>query len=304
MLTNEFRERLSGLTAKHGGRVGFDAPLKEHTTIGIGGTADAWYEPFSPEELREAKILFSDMGVRTVMAGNASNILFPDGRLEAVVINLSAPTFKEKNFEGEKLTVGSGAPLGGVISDCCKAGLGGFEGLVGIPGTIGGALKMNAGYKTTISDLLERALVMTCSGELKWMDKTELVFGYRSSSFAEGDIILEAVFGLERGNAEDLAAVLKNNFREKMEKQPLDKKTLGSVFKNPTGSTYKSAQMIDLAGFRGKRRGGAGVTEKHANFIENAGGAKAADVTALISEIRNTVRTRFAVELETEIEIL
>lgn len=304
MLTNEFRERLNALAAKHGGRVGFDAPLKEHTTIGIGGTADAWYEPFSPEELHCARSLFSDMGVRTVMAGNASNMLFPDGCLEAVVINLSAPTFREKSVEGDKLTVGSGAPLGGVISDCCKAGLAGFEGLVGIPGTIGGALKMNAGYKTTISDLLERVLVMTGCGELKWMEKSDLVFGYRSSSFAENDMILEAVFALGRGNAEDLVAALKENFREKMEKQPLDKRTLGSVFKNPLGSTYKSAQMIDMAGFRGKRRGGAGVTEKHANFIENAGGAKAADVKALISEIRNTVRTRFAVELETEIEIL
>lgn len=304
MLTKGFREALDVLSVRYGGNVTYDCPLEMHTTIGIGGVADAWYEPLSPEELRDARKLMLDHGVMSIVAGNGSNVLFPDTRLEAVVINLSSPYFRERKIEGDVVTAGAGSPLGGLISDCCKAGLGGVEGLVGIPGTVGGALKMNAGYKSNISDCLEKVLIMNEEGELKWLEKGVLAFGYRVSSFAGRDVLLQAVFRLKSVPFEDLMRTLKANFSEKMERQPLDKKTLGSIFKNPAGSTYKSAQMIDLAGFKGRRHGGAVVSGKHANFIENSGGATAADVKGLIRDVRSAVREKFSVELETEIQIL
>ena len=304
MLTKEFRTALGALSARYGGRVTYDCPLNTHTTIGIGGKADAWYEPFSPEEIRDARKLFLDQGVRSVLVGNGSNVLFPDSGLEAVVIKLSSPYFRERKIDGAVMTAGAGSPIGGIISDCCKAGLGGMEGLVGIPGTVGGAIKMNAGYKSNISDHLEKVLVMNEQGELRWLGKGDLVFGYRTSSFAETDVLLQAVFRLKGARPHDLLRTIKVNFGQKMEKQPLDKRTLGSVFKNPAGSTYRSAQMIDMAGFRGRRIGGAVVSAKHANFIENAGGATAADVKGLINDVRAAVRGKFAVELETEIQIL
>lgn len=304
MLTTETKQRLQALCAKYGGKVTFDSPLELCTTIGIGGTAEAWYEPFSPEELKEARMFLSDIGIRAMVVGKGSNILFPDGRLDGVLINLSAHYFCEKRFEGERLFAGGGAPLGSVVSECCKAGLGGLEGLVGIPGTVGGALRMNAGYKTCVSDCLEKVLVMDVAGDLKWYAAAELDFGYRSSSFDKEDIVIDAVFKLRPVPEPVLMQSIKNDFADKMRKQPLDKRTLGSIFKNPPAGEYKSAQMIDMAGLKGRRIGGASVSEKHANFIENTGGAKASDVVELIHEIERAVRERFRVELETEIQIL
>lgn len=304
MIDAKTAKALEGIASKYGGKITPGAPLSGRTTIGIGGFAELLYEPVSPEELRDARRLFRDNGVPAVVIGKGSNVLFPDDGLGGAVVSLSADAFREKKIEGCTLYAGAGAPLGGTIFECCNSGLGGMEGLVGIPGTIGGALRMNAGYRSCISDCLEKALVMDVNGDIRWYEKKELSFGYRRSSFADSDIILQAVFSLKTASSHVLMEVLKGNFREKIGKQPLDKKTLGSVFKNPEGSTFKSAQMIDAVGFKGRRRGGAVVSEKHANFIENAGGAKAWDVVSLINEIKAAVLEKFSVELEPEIKIL
>lgn len=304
MMDDTVVKALEALAARYGGYITCRAPLSERTTIGIGGLAEVWYEPASPEELRDAKKLLLDHEVPSVVIGKGSNVLFPDDGLSAVTVSLSAAPFCERKIDGTTLIAGAGAPLGGVIFECCNSGLGGMEGLVGIPGTIGGALRMNAGYRACISDCLEKALVMDEIGAMRWLEKKDLSFGYRYSSFGEKDVILQAVFRLKRASGHVLMEVLKSNFREKLEKQPLDKKTLGSVFKNPEASTYKSAQMIDAVGLKGRRRGGAVVSEKHANFIENSGGATAKDVISLMDDMKSAVREKFSVELETEIKIL
>ncbi len=304
MIDDKAAKALENIASKYGGCITCRAPLAMRTTIGVGGLAEAWYEPASPEELRDAKKLLADHGVSSIVIGKGSNVLFSDDGLEGVVVSLSRAPFCEKKIDGCMLTAGGGAALGGVIFECCNSGLGGMEGLVGIPGTVGGALKMNAGYRSCISDCLERVLVMDEGGAMRWLEKKEISFGYRYSSFGDKDVMLQAVFRLKAASGHVLMEILKANFREKLEKQPLDKKTLGSVFKNPATSTYKAAQMIDAVGFKGRRHGGALVSEKHANFIENAGKATAWDVVSLVNDIKSAVRDKFSVELETEIQIL
>ena len=263
-----------------------------------------WYVPSSPEELQEAVGLLGDAGVRTIVIGRGSNVLIPDEGLEAVVINLSGDLFRQTVFEGTTVHVGAGANLGSFISDCCARGLTGLEGLAGIPATVGGALRINAACRTAISERLLRVLVLDAAGETKWIEKNDLRFGYRLTSFDRGWIILRAVFQLEEGLPADAQGKLKNYFIEKIKKQPLDKKSLGCVFKNPAHTEYAGGELIDKAGMKGYRRGAAQVSRKHANFIINTGGASFADVIGLMEDIRDKVREKFSIELEPEIEIL
>jgi len=304
MLSNKVRNFLTELCEKTGGHVAFDVPLNGRSTIAIGGTAAAWFVPSSPEALREAKIFLDDLGVRIIVIGNASNVLMPDEGLDAVVVSLSADFFKEKIFGKRMVSARAGVNLGDLISDCCARGLAGLEGLAGIPATIGGALVMNAGYRSLISDHLLSVRVLDGDGNFRWMDRKNIGFGYRVSSFDKSDIIVEAVFRLDEKPPDSLKEILKRYFSEKMARQPLEKKTLGSIFKNPPDTEFKSAELIDSADMKGSRRGGAEVSEKHANFIVNTGNASSRDVIGLIDEIRAVVREKFSVELEPEIEIL
>jgi UDP-N-acetylmuramate dehydrogenase len=304
MFTKEMREKLQEICAGTGSRVAFDEDLFAHSTIAIGGKAAAWVMPVSLEGLRRVKLFLRDQGMPFFIIGNGSNVLIPDNGLEAVVINLNNGFFVRKEFEGRKVLAGCGVKLGDLISDCCLKGLSGLEGLAGIPATVGGALKTNASYHVAVSDCLESVRMLDEQGEVKWIKKESLRFGYRSSSFNKGQIILEAVFFLEKKLPEDLKRKLGINFSEKMERQPLDKKTLGCIFKNPPEGEYKSGQLIDMAGMKGACSGDAQVSEKHANFIINNGNATARDVMVLINDIRQKVREKFSIELETEIEIL
>ncbi|RKY42938.1 MAG: UDP-N-acetylenolpyruvoylglucosamine reductase [Candidatus Makaraimicrobium thalassicum] len=304
MLNRKVRDDLRGLCEKHGGRIVFDHPLCGHSTISIGGNASAWYMPASMEELREAKKILDDSGIRTVVIGAGSNVLFPDKGLDAVVISLSAGAFREVRIEGNTVTAGAGADMGGFISDCCACGLAGLEGLAGIPATVGGALVTNAAYRTAISECLSRVLVLDAAGRAQWVGKKDIGFGYRFSSFDKRETILQAVFRLNEVPAADLKKKLRGYFAEKMERQPLDKRTLGCVFKNPGQGEYTSGELIDRAGMKGHCRGGAKISEKHANFIVNTGGAASADVAGLMDDARRKVSEAFSVELQPEIEIL
>ncbi len=304
MLNKKMRNSLRRLCEKDGGEILFDHQLRSHSTIAIGGKAVGWYAPSSLEELRDVRSFLDDSGVRWAVLGKGSNVLIPDEGLDAVVINLSGDVFKGIKVEGRKVTAGAGVYLGGLISECCRQGLGGLEGLVGIPGTVGGAVVMNASYRTSIGERLERVLVLDAGGRVKWVDGEDLDLGYRFSSFDRRDIILEAVFDLEEGSPEELKNKQRRYFLEKMRKQPLDEKTLGCVFKNPGGSEYAAGELIERSGMKGARRGGAVVSEKHANFIVNDGGASSADVIGLMEEMREKVRGKFGVELEPEVRIL
>lgn len=304
VMDKKIKEELKKLSAKYGGTALFGASLPSRSTVGIGGSADVWYEPFCPEEFRDLKRFLTDLGKRAVLIGNASNILFPDGRLKAILVNLSSDVFKEINIDGATITTGAGASLGSVISASVNAGLSGLEGLVGIPGTVGGAIKMNAGYKSSVSDLVERVLVMDSTGSMEWRDKKDMVFGYRWSSLDDDEVILQAVFSLKNGDKKKLRERLKRDFKEKMTKQPLDKRSLGSIFKNPPGISRKSAELIDMAGLKGAREGAAVVSEKHANFIINEGGAYAEDYMRLVEKVRQGVFEKFGILMEMEIKVL
>jgi UDP-N-acetylmuramate dehydrogenase len=302
-VTEEVRNKLTEICDATGSRVAFDEDLFAHSTISVGGKAKAWFVPSSLEALREAALFLRDSGVSSIVVGNGSNVLMPDSGLE-VAINLDNGFFVKKEFEDRKVLAGAGTDLGGLISDCCLKGLSGFEGLAGIPATVGGALATNASYKTAISDCLESVRVMDREGKARWVKKDDIRFGYRSSSFEKDEVIVEAVFTLTEASPEDLKQALKANFCDKKHKQPLGAKTLGCIFKNPEDSEKKAGELIELAGMKGASVGGAQVSQMHANFIVNSGNATASDVTTLIEKVRRQVFEKFSVALETEIEIL
>lgn len=304
MLKKEVHDNLRLLCKEYGGNVEFDYPLSGNSWIAIGGRASAWYVPSSLEELVEAKKLLDSSGTRIIVMGNGSNILIPDKGLDAAVINLSSDFFKKVIIQDKTVTAGGGTDLRSLISHCYECGLTGLEGLAGIPATVGGALKLNASYKIEINEPLLRVRVLDSEGKDRWMDKKDLKFGYRSSSFKKNDIILQAAFFLEKMAPVEARKIFRAFLAEKMEKQPLDKKSLGCVFRNPEQNSRTSGELIEKAGLKGLRCGGAKVSEKHANFIINEGEASFEDVISLMDEVKSGVLDKFSIELKPEIEVL
>ncbi|MGB2601926.1 MAG: UDP-N-acetylmuramate dehydrogenase [Candidatus Omnitrophota bacterium] len=304
MLNKGTRERLLKICESGASRVIFDEPLCEHSTIAIGGKVLAWVRVSSPEDLVGVNRALKSVGARSIVVGNCSNMLFPDSVLDAAILELTGEAFRKLDFDGGTACVGAGVMLADLISYCCDRGLSGMEGLVGIPATVGGALANNASYLSSVSDRLVSVRVLDRGLNAEWIEKEDIEFGYRYSSLKSEGTILEAVFKLEEGDPAGLKQRLKKLFLDKKEKQPLGKKTLGCVFKNPDEGDITSGEIIDKAGMKGSRVGGAIVSVKHANFIENAGGASAADVCSLITKVKSTVKEKFEVELEPEIEII
>ncbi|NQT33369.1 MAG: UDP-N-acetylmuramate dehydrogenase [Candidatus Omnitrophica bacterium] len=301
-MDNKLCRQLTELCQGDSSKVLFNEPLSRHSTIGIGGRASVFFIPQSLEGLINVVNMLRSEGMRIIAIGNGSNILFPDGGLEAAIVNLSSPFFTSKKFTDETVYAGAGAGLSELISDCCRRGLGGLEGLVGIPGTVGGAVFSNASYKGAISDHLLSIKVLDEDGRTKWVERNKMEFGYRYSSITEKEIILEAAFTLKKDSEANLRSKLQEHFAEKTAKQPLHERTLGCIFKNP--ERYKSGEIIDRLGMKGLSCGGARVSTKHANFIVNTGGANSAEVIKLIDDIRDKAREEFPVELEPEIRIL
>ena len=304
MLDDQIKRTLSRLCVEYGGRILYDYPLSGHSTIAIGGKAAALCRPASLEGLKKAKALLDKSGIKVIVMGFGSNTLVPDNELDAVVMNLSGDFFEKIEIKGRTVTVGAGAGLDRLITRCCRRGLAALETLTGIPSTVGGALFTNASYRTAISERLVKVSVLDASGQIRWLEKKDLEFGYRYSSFDKGQIIVRAVFSLEKESPSILNSRLRTYLEEKRKKQPLEKKTLGCVFKNVPGYEYTSGELIEKVGMKGHFRGGAQVSEKHANFILNAGKATSEDVICLMDDIRKRVKGRFFVELEPEIEIL
>jgi len=304
MMDEKVKNELRKLYSTWGGELEFDYSLKAHSTIAIGGEASVWLVPSSIEELKEAKSFLEDAGVEVFIIGAGSNILIPDKHLNTAFIKLGLGIFKEITFDHQTVTVGSGVLLSRLLSSCCRKGLKGMEGLVGIPGTLGGALVMNASYESAISDPLSKVLVLDDEGRMEWLDKGDIKFGYRSSSFKEDAVILQAVFQLEEDSPGEIVERLKSSFVDKIKKQPFGKRSLGCVFKNPAEHEYTSAEMIDSCGMKGYTLGDAEISLEHANFIINRGEASYEDVVSLVSEVQKKVREKFSVELEPEIKIL
>ncbi|MGB2705319.1 MAG: UDP-N-acetylmuramate dehydrogenase [Candidatus Omnitrophota bacterium] len=284
-------------------KVVFDEPLSKHTTFRIGGPCWVWAEVRDEKELRKILKLAKLKKKRVVIIGNGSNLLAGDRGLRAVVIRLAGRHFKKVRFAGPTVKAGAGAHLRHLVNLACRRALKGTEGLAGIPGTLGGAIFMNAGYEGNISDCLESVRVMDKrTGKILVLKKAKIKFNYRHSDL-DGYIILGATLCLKKDDKKKLLKRKNKLLRIKKKEQPLGSPSAGCVFKNPRRA-LPAARYIDMLGFKGKGIGGAKVSEKHANFIINSKDAKASDVLRLMEIIKRRVKSEFGVELTPEITIL
>ena len=278
-------------------------PLAAHCTFKIGGPAQLFVMPENERQLCSAVALCKEQAVRYYLLGNGSNILFADEGFSGVVIDVSALD-AEIAVEDTVLTAGAGVRLAALCKAALKHGLSGLEFAYGIPGTVGGAVYMNAGaYGGEMKDVLEAVSYLTADG--RWVDSeaSELDFSYRHSAFEEnGACILGAVFHLEKGDPDAIKAQMNELMQKRIDKQPLDKPSAGSTFKRPAGAF--AAALIDQCGLRGYRHGGAAVSDKHCGFVVNLGGATCADVLALCDEVRAIVKEKTGYDLEKEIRVV
>lgn len=276
-------------------------PLAPHTWFQLGGPAQYFAVPRSVDELRELVRRCRDDGTNVRLLGGGSNILVLDAGVQGMVIHLADPCFASIDVRGTRAVAGGGAKLGHLISTSVREGLAGLETLVGIPGTVGGALHGNAGTRGgDIGQWTCRATVMTRSGEIHQRQREDLVFAYRESSLDEL-VILSAEFELERDDPEELTKRMQKQWILKKAGQPLGHQSAGCIFKNPRG--VSAGMLIDQAGLKGTRIGGAEVSDRHANFIVAEPGATSQDVLRLIDLVRSRVAERMGVELELEIQV-
>jgi UDP-N-acetylmuramate dehydrogenase len=279
-----------------------DEPLARLTTIGTGGPARALARPRSLAELEEALRYAVAEGLDVVVVGLGSNVLAADAGVEALVLRLEGE-LAEAEARGRGIVAGGGATNAVCLHRARAAGLGGFEFACAIPGTAGGGVRMNAGaYGRDWSDVLERALVVRADGA-GWLTSTELGLSYRHSELRPGDVVARVEYRLEPRPPDEIKAEVADLVAQRKSTQPTNKRTFGSVFKNPPGDVG-AGQMLERCGLKGYRIGGAMISPKHANFIENAGEATSADCLALMDEARRRARELFGVGLEREVVLL
>ena len=281
----------------------YDEPLARHTSFRIGGPADVFLQPRSVDALRVAVVEARAQGVPSVVIGNGSNLLAPDGSYEGVVICTGG--LREVRIDGCTVTAQAGALLSAMARAAQAAGLAGAEFAAGIPGSAGGAVFMNAGaYGGQMADIVQEVTYLDETGALRTCAGADCAFGYRTSVFkAHTDwTIVSVTLALTRGESEAIRVCMEELAQRRRDKQPLDMPSAGSTFKRPEG--YFAGKLIQDAGLRGFMVGGAQVSEKHAGFIVNRGGATCADVRALIEIIRESVLQKFGVTLECEVRFL
>ena len=301
-MKQEFYEKLCEILGKEG-QVLLDEPLKKHTTFRIGGPAKYFCLPKNWEQLAKVIKACREFEENYYILGNGSNILVSDQGYSGVVIQLFR-NCNEVRIEGTRLYADAGALLVKISHLAAQEGLTGLEFASGIPGTIGGALVMNAGaYGGEMKDVVREALVLTEEGERLRLSGEQLELGYRASSVArKHQIVLEAILEVEQGDKASIEARMKELKEARTEKQPLEYPSAGSTFKRPEG--YFAGKLIMDAGLRGFCVGDAQVSEKHCGFVINRGNATAKDVLALVSHVQKEVRNQFGVELELEVKLL
>ena len=278
-----------------------NVPLAGKTTYGIGGAARFYVEPSTEKGLAEAYCFAGERGVPVFVLGNGSNLLISDRGIDGLVVNMAA-RFCALIWDGASVSALSGCTLDGLVSAAARRGCAGIEGLSGIPGTVGGAVVMNAGaFDTEIADTLRSVRVFRNSGlTAETVDAPGLALGYRSSAIrGTGDIVVSAVFEFKDGDAARIIASRDDILDRRREKQPLDYPSCGSVFKRPAGNY--AGTLIESCGLKGFRSGGAMVSEKHANFIINAGNASAGDVRGVIRHVQKVVYENKGILLEPEV---
>ncbi|MHC4111876.1 MAG: UDP-N-acetylmuramate dehydrogenase [Planctomycetota bacterium] len=276
-------------------------PLANHTWYGLGGPADYFIRPQSVEQLKDVALRCNENDIRIYVIGFGSNLLIGDDGLRAAVITLEADQFKQTQVDAEQVTAWAGADLSKLVLSCVQKGFSGIEALTGIPGSIGGAVNMNAGGNFgDIGAAVETVTLMDKQGNVFEKSKPELMFDYRGTNIT-AKFILSAKLKLAPGDPEQIMRTVKEIWIYKKNSQPLNTKNSGCIFKNPRG--VPAGALIDRAGLKGLQIGGAAVSEKHANFIIAEKGCKSRDVMRLIDAIKERVKEQFDTELELEIEI-
>ncbi|MBD5135460.1 MAG: UDP-N-acetylmuramate dehydrogenase [Lachnospiraceae bacterium] len=273
-----------------------------HTTFRAGGRAALFLTP-EPQNISELVLYLKGKDAKYYVIGNGSNLLVKDSGYEGAVICIGN-RFEECSIEGTTITAGAGAKLSKIAALACREGLKGFEFASGIPGTLGGAVTMNAGaYGGEMSQVLKSVKVLDENGNILNLKNDELNLGYRHSIVMDkGYVVLEGIINLKTGQSDEIRKVMDELALKRREKQPLEYPSAGSTFKRPEG--YFAGKLIMDAGLAGKSIGGAQVSEKHCGFVINKGGATASDILALMDYVEETVYNMYGVRLEPEVKIL
>ena len=285
--------------------VRFQCPTAPYTTFRIGGKADALCFAKSLAELRQLVSYLSRENIPYLVMGKGSNLLIRNGGFEGILIIVRGELAVIDHPERDEQVVGAGAGLGlsDLVTYCVQKGLGGLEFLAGIPGTVGGAVVMNAGaFGKAVEGALEDIQVLTPQGELNTRRCSDLVFSYRNLSLPEKSIVVRARFRCVQESQERVSRRVSDYLKRRKATQPLEYPSAGSVFRNPPNEY--AGRLLEEVGLKGKKVGGAMISPKHANYIVNTGGAKADDVLALMDLARETVKEKTGINLESEIRII
>jgi len=286
-------------------RLRHNVPLKNYTTMGVGGPAMALAQPETAEELGAVMKVCRDNGLSYYIMGAGSNLLFLDEGFDGVVIKLGQAFKKVELFQGKLLRAGAAAPLFQVLEAASEHELTGLECLAGIPGTVGGAVWMNAGsFGRSVGQVIAGLRLVTAEGSIVNIAAQDLIFSYRRlAGLPEGGVIVEADFRLESGQVDVIRAAVQRNLDARAERHPKGVRSAGSVFKNPPDES--AGRIIEECGLKGFKLGGAQVSEKHANFIINPSGeASASDVLNLVKKVISEVKKQRGLILEPEIKII
>ena len=294
-------ERFSNLLGNE--KIRINEPMNRHTTFRIGGPADYFLLPSSSEEVKGILEICKEESLQYFILGNGSNLLVSDEGYRGVIIQLYR-NYGGLTVEGTEIRAGAGVLLSQIAAAARNESLTGFEFAGGIPGTLGGAVVMNAGaYGGELKDVLKEAVVMDREGNIFTVPVEKLAMGYRTSLVkTAGYLVLEAVISLKKGSQEEIRDTMKDLADRRISKQPLEYPSAGSTFKRPEG--YFAGKLIMDAGLRGYQVGGAQVSEKHCGFVINKGNATAADVCRLMADVQAKVQEQFGVTLEPEVKFL
>ncbi|MCQ4697904.1 UDP-N-acetylmuramate dehydrogenase [Paeniclostridium sordellii] len=278
-------------------------PMKNHISFKVGGPADFLLKPKTEDEIKKLIEFLKNKNIPYIVIGNGSNLLVKDGGIRGVVIKI-ADNFNKFEIEDTKVVAQSGALLSFMGKAILNKSLTGFEFAAGIPGTLGGAIAMNAGaYGGEMKDIVKSVRLMDSKGNIIELSNKEMEFEYRRSLISKSDyIVLSAIMELKEGNFDEIKGYMKELTKSRVTKQPLNLPSAGSTFKRPEG--HFAAKLIEDSGLKGLTLGGARVSDKHSGFVVNIGDAKAKDIIELINVVKSTVYSKFGVMLEEEVKIL
>lgn len=283
----------------------YNEPMEKHTTFKIGGPAECFIKIDNLKDLQEILKFASQNQIQVAILGNGSNLLVLDGGIQGLVLQIKLENIEMNEQEGKlEVTVGAGTKMGKLAHILLQNQISGFEELSGIPGTVGGAVYMNAGaHGKEMKDIVKNVVCVDYQGNEKKFTNQDMNFQYRNSCFkTKNYIITEVTLELQKGNSEEIKEKMEQYASYRREKQPIEYPSAGSTFKR--GSNFITAQLIDQAGLKGYSVGGAEVSTKHSGFVINKGGATAKDVLQLVEYVKEEVKRKFDKEIELEIEVI